>query len=412
MTVLSVSPELFVQVGGGQATTRPMKGTAARGLDADADGAVRQTLAVDPKQQAENLMIVDLLRNDLARISTAGSVRTSSLFSVETYPTFHALTSTVTARLRPGVHLRETIGALFPCGSIVGAPKIRAGEVIRELESEPRGVYTGAIGAIAPGGDMAFNVAIRTAVVAADGAGRYGVGGGIVADSDPDAEYEEALLKACVLQDLATDYGLIETLRWSPCAGFIRLDQHLARLSTSASQLGFHFDRAVAEARLSSGAKSWGRLAGDRRVRLQLSRTGDLVIAHEPAAKGPSGALKICVAHERLDAGDPFLRHKTTRREIHERAFRQAVAGGLDEAVLLNRSGDVADASRNSIFVERSGRLVTPPVATGALPGVLRACLIAEGRAVEGRLCPADLQGAGRWFIGNSLHGLRKARLV
>jgi len=207
-------------------------------------------------------------------------------------------------------------------------------------------------------------------------------------------------------------YGLIETLRWSPREGFIRLDLHLERLSTSASQLRFRFDRTGAEARLSSEAGSWVYLANDQRVRLQLARTGDLTIAYEPAAEARSGALELCVAHERLDAGDPCLRHKTTRRELHERAFAQAAAQGQDEAVLLNRSGAVADASRNSIFVERGGCLVTPPIAAGALPGVLRACLIAEGRVVEGELRQTDLQDAERWFIGNSLHGLRQARLV
>jgi len=411
-TVLSVSPELFVQVCGEAATVRPMKGTVARGGDLRADRSAREALAADPKQRAENLMIVDLLRNDLARISLAGSVRTSSLFAVETYPTFHALTSTVTARLRPCVGLRERIGALFPCGSIVGAPKIRASEVVRELEAEPRGVYTGAIGAIAPGGDMTFNVAIRTAVISAGGEGRYGVGGGIVADSDPDAEYAEALLKARVLQDLATDYALIETLRWSPDAGFIRLDGHLDRLSASAAKLGFGFDRAGAEARLAREARSWSDPADDRRIRLQLARNGDLAIAHAPVATAPSSALALCVAPDRLDAGDPFLRHKTTRREPHDRAFAAAAAQGKDEAVLLNRRGAVADASRNSIFLERDGGLVTPPLAAGALPGVLRAALIADGRAVEGELGLADLQGPRRWFVGNSLHGLRAARLA
>jgi para-aminobenzoate synthetase/4-amino-4-deoxychorismate lyase len=411
-TILSVSPELFVEVRGDQAMTRPMKGTAARGPDSDADEAARQALAADPKQRAENLMIVDLLRNDLARIGAPGSVCTPALFTVETYPTFHTLTSTVTARLRPGVGLRERIAALFPCGSIVGAPKIRASEVIRELEAEPRGVYTGAIGAIEPGGDMAFNVAIRTAVIAADGAGRYGVGGGIVADSDPDAEYEEALLKARILQDLATDYGLIETLRWSAGEGFVRLNRHLDRLSASAAQLDFGFDRAGAEARLVAAARAWPDQAGDQRIRLSLARAGGLTITRERAAQPLSRTLQLCVAHERLDAGDPFLRHKTTRRDLHERAFAQAAALGADEAVLFNRADAVADASRNSVFVELDGRLVTPPVAAGALPGVLRAALITEGRAIEGKLSLADLRGAGRCFIGNSLHGLRPARLT
>ena len=215
MIVLSVSPELWVEIEGDRATTRPMKGTSPRGRDPCADQAAREALAADPKQRAENLMIVDLLRNDLARISAPGSVRVPALFTVETYPGFHAMTSTITSRLDAGRGLRERVAALFPCGSVVGAPKIRAGEIIRDLEPEPRGFYTGALGAISPNGDMAFNVAIRTAVLMADGKGRYDVGGGIVANSDPDAEYDEACLKGRVLTDLEGDYELFETFRWS-----------------------------------------------------------------------------------------------------------------------------------------------------------------------------------------------------
>jgi len=409
--VLSVSPELFFKVSEGQATTRPMKGTAARNLDPEMDARGRQALLADPKQRAENLMIVDLLRNDLSRISAPGSVRTPALFTAETYPTFHALTSTVTARLRPGVGLRERIAALFPCGSIVGAPKIRVSQVIADLEAEPRGVYTGAIGAIEPGGDMTFNVAIRTAVIRADGEGRYGVGGGIVADSDPDAEYDEALLKGRVLSDLATDYGLIETFRWTN-AGFVRLSGHLDRLARSASQLGFAFDRDRAKAELARTARAWGNQDQDRRVRLLLSRTGDLEITHELAAARTERPLRICVADGRLDGSDPFLRHKTTRREAFDAAFAQATTLGADEAVLLNRHDAVADASRHSVFVEMDGRLATPPLTAGALPGVLRAELIAQGAAIERDITLADLQGAPRWLVGNSLHGLRPARLT
>jgi para-aminobenzoate synthetase/4-amino-4-deoxychorismate lyase len=410
-TILSVSPELFVQVRDEAAAVRPMKGTAARGCDPEADRLARQMLAADPKQRAENLMIVDLLRNDLSRISTPGSVRTSALFAVETYPTFHALTSTVTSRLRADLGLRDRIAALFPCGSIVGAPKIRASEVIRELEAEPRGVYTGAIGAIAPGGDMSFNVAIRTAVICADGEGCYGVGGGIVADSDPDAEYDEALLKARILRDLATDYGLIETLRWSPVEGFLRLARHMDRLAGSAARLGFVFHRVAVEAQLEDTARGWTPRTGDQRVRLQLARSGDLAIATAPADPRPSRVLRLTVSRGVLDAGDPFLRHKTTCREAHERAFAEALAQACDEALLLNRAGGLADGSRNSVFAELDGRLITPPVAAGALPGVLRGVLIAQGRAVEGEFDLADLRRADRCFIGNSLHGLRAARL-
>ena len=403
MTVLSVSPELWVEVTGGQATTRPMKGTAARDVDPAA-------LAADPKQRAENLMIVDLLRNDLARISAPGTVRVPDLFTVETYPSFHALTSTITSRLSGGASLRDRVAALFPCGSVVGAPKIRAGEIIRALEAAPRGVYTGALGAISPCGDMAFNVAIRTAVLRPDGTGRYDVGGGIVADSDPEAEYEEARLKGRVLTDLAEEYGLIETFRWSPAAGFVRLALHLDRMAASARQLGFAFDRPAAEQALDRLAATWAVETGDRRVRLQLSRAGALDITHAGLIASKE-ILTIGLATARLDPGDPFLRHKTTRRDVFEHAFEAAAAQGLDEVVFLNRRGEVAEASRNSVFVEVGGRLVTSPLSSGLLPGVLRGQLIDSGRAVEGDLSLALLR-SHPILLGNSLHGLRAARLA
>ena len=358
-------------------------------------------------------MIVDLLRNDLSRICEPGSVRTQALFSVETYPTLHTLTSTVTGRPRTGLGLGGRIAALFPCGSIVGAPKIRANEIIAELEDEPRGVYTGAIGWLAPDGDLSFNVAIRTAVLGADGRGTYGVGGGIVADSDPAAEYEEALLKARVLTELAGDFGLIETLRWRPGEGFVRLAGHLDRLQRSADQLGFAFDRAAVQAVFEAAAADWTLRTGDQRVRGELSRAGRLAVT-AAALDAPASAaapLRVAIAAEPIDAADPFLRHKTTRRAAHERAFALAQEAGFDETLLLNRAGRIADGSRNSVFLEADGRLVTPPVDQGALPGVLRASLIAEGRAVEGELTLGRLAN-GRWFLGNSLHGLRPAVLA
>jgi para-aminobenzoate synthetase/4-amino-4-deoxychorismate lyase len=410
MTVLSVSPELWVQVADGQATTRPMKGTSARGADPTADRIARDALAADPKQRAENLMIVDLLRNDLARISTPGSVRVPALFTVETYPSFHALTSTVTGRLEAARSLLQRVAALFPCGSIVGAPKIRAGEIIRSLEAAPRGFYTGALGAISPGGDMAFNVAIRTAVLRPDGTGRYDVGGGIVADSDPEAEYEEARLKARVLTNLAEDYGLIETFRWSPAAGFVRLGLHLERMAASARQLGFVFDRTAAERTLNRLAARWAAGGGDQRVRLQLSRAGTLDITHAAVASS-NDILDIGLATARLDPGDPFLRHKTTRREIFERAFEAAAAQGLDEVLFLNQRGEVAEASRNSVFVAVDGRLITPPLSSGLLPGVLRRQLIESGEAMEANLS-LELLRSNPIMLGNSLHGLRAANLT
>jgi len=411
-SVLSVSPELWIDVVGDQATTRPMKGTAARGTNAEADETAKQVLLADPKQRAENLMIVDLLRNDLARIGTPGTVRVPALFTVETYPSFHTLTSTVTASLRPGISLRERIAALFPCGSIVGAPKIRASEVIRTLEPEARGFYTGALGQLAPNGDMGFNVAIRTAVISDDGEARYGVGGGIVADSNPHDEYDEALLKARVLSELAADFDLIETFRWSSARGFVRLPLHLDRLTSSAGQLGFKLDRPRLEATLGGLEQEWSGRDGDRRVRLLLRRTGETDITHEAMASPLTRPLRVGIADHRLDSADPYLRHKTTRREIYDTTFSEAAALGQDEALFLNRRGLVAEASRNNLFAEIDGRLVTPSLSCGALPGVLRQSLLATGQAVERDLVLADLEAARVVYLGNSLHGLREIVLA
>jgi para-aminobenzoate synthetase/4-amino-4-deoxychorismate lyase len=410
--VLSVSPELFLEVDNGQATSRPMKGTAARSLDPKADAAAARALVADPKQRAENLMIVDLIRNDLARIAKPGSVRTPRLFTVESYPHLHTLTSTVTAELLPDLTLRERLAAVFPCGSIVGAPKIRAAQVLAGLETGARGVYTGAVGALAPNGDLKLNVAIRT-VVLRDGAGVYGVGGGVVADSDPKAEYEEACLKARLLDDLARDCDLIETLRWSQGHGFVRLSLHLDRLEASAAALGFAFDRRGAEAALGRRASGWAPTpAEDRRVRVQLSRAGDLEISDAPAPTRDGRCVRLGLAHVRLDAGDPFLRHKTTRRGAYDAASAQARAAGLDEVLLLNQRGEVADAAWNSLFVQTGGKLATPPLAAGALAGVLRSALISNGLAVEARVTLESLTRAEAIFLGNSLRGLRRARWV
>jgi para-aminobenzoate synthetase/4-amino-4-deoxychorismate lyase len=409
-TVLSVSPELFLDVAAGHATTRPMKGTVARGADLEADRAAIAGLSADPKQRAENLMIVDLLRNDLGRVAELGSVKVPALFSVETYPTLHTLTSTVTAELRQGLSLHDLLQAVFPCGSITGAPKHRAMELIADIETEPRDVYTGSIGAFAPNGDFRFNVAIRTATISADGEGRYGVGGGIVADSKPDSEYDECLLKARVLTDLSAEYGLIETLRWSQATGFVRLTLHLARLEASAGALGFPLDAAGLTAGLAQLAGTF-LSPGDRRVRVELHRSGKFDMTAALAGEEPDRPLLVAIAPERVDAGDPFLRHKTTRRTRYDLAFAAALARGRDEVIFLNRAGLVTEAARSNIFMERGGRLLTPALANGLLSGVLRRALLESGEAVEAELSLDDLRAAERWFLGNSLRGLRLARL-
>jgi len=407
--ILSVSPELFIETADGRAVTRPMKGTAARGADPKADEAAKASLRADPKQRAENLMIVDLLRNDLGRVSEQGSVKVPALFSVETYPGFHTLTSTVTSQLRPGLSLLQQMQALFPCGSVTGAPKLRAMEIIRELEAAPREVYTGSIGMIAPNGDLSFNVAIRTATLLPGGEGVYGVGGGIVVDSRPAEEYAECRLKARVLTELAGEYGLIETLRWAD--GYVRLALHLERLAVSAAALGFRFDREQVLAQLNEAELSF-LLGEERRIRCELRRDGTLQVTTAPMPPAADGAVRLAVARQRVDAGDPFLRHKTTRRAVYERAFAEAAAQDCDDALLLNRQGFVTETSRSTIFVERDGVLLTPPLEHGLLPGVLRRELIDTGAAREAPLRLDDLRQARRWFVGNSLRGLQIAEIA
>jgi para-aminobenzoate synthetase/4-amino-4-deoxychorismate lyase len=406
---ISVSPELFFSVRDGVMTARPMKGTSARGADPASDNQARTTLAADPKQRAENLMIVDLLRNDLSRVAAPGSVSTPALFTVETYPTFHAMTSTVTGAMRPDVGLEDLLKALFPCGSVVGAPKIMASQVIARLEAEPRGVYCGAIGSIAPTGEMAFSVAIRTAVLQTDGTGHYGVGGGVVADSVPADEYDEALLKARVVVDLAAPLELIETFRWEPGGGFQRLQRHLDRLSRSAEALGYRFDCDALVRSLEERSSAWPSEV-PLRVRATLQPSGLFGLSATPLESAAEQPVRVMISDEVLDSADPFLRHKTSRRGRHEHAFRSAAAAGYGEALLLNEEGQVADGSRSTVFVERDGRLVTPPISCGALPGVLRAELIERGRASEGELARSDLENA-TIFLGSSLRGLRPALL-
>jgi para-aminobenzoate synthetase/4-amino-4-deoxychorismate lyase len=411
--VFSFSPELFLAAdGSGTIRTRPMKGTAARGADAAADDAARAALAGDPKQRAENLMIVDLLRNDLARVCLPGSVRVSDLFTVETYPTLHTMTSGIEGRLTDGVTPTDLLRALFPCGSVTGAPKVRAMQIIAETEAAPRGFYCGAIGAIGPGLQLDLNVAIRT-LVAEDGSGalRMGVGSGIVFDSQARAEYEECLLKARFAS--AAPFELLETMRWEAGAGFFFLEEHLERLAEAAAYFGVEYREAAVRAALEAhvaGAR------GARRVRLRLALDGRALVASEALeaafAEG-GGAIRLHLGSARVASADPFARHKTTRRGVYEAALAEAKAAGADEAVLLNEHGRVADGSFTSLFLERDGVLLTPPPAEGALDGVLKRALMRRGtpRILERALTPEDLR-SGTLYAGNSVRGLMRATLI
>ena len=404
--ILSRSPELFVASHGSRLNARPMKGTRRRGRSLAEDAAGRAALAADAKNRAENLMITDLLRNDLGRIAEIGSVRVTDLFTVETYRTLHTMTSGITATRRPGVSTGALIENLFPCGSITGAPKLRAMEIIADLEAGPRGIYTGSIGFIAPDGDLTFNVAIRTAVIGSDGRGSIGIGGGIVADSTLEDEYREALLKMAFFTNPTEPVTLIETLLWTPAEGYALRQRHLDRLADSAAYFALPCDLAAL-----NGLLDAQRFTAPMRVRLTLDAGGPALTA---MALPPSPAVfRFTIADTPLDSQSLWLAHKTTNRAFYDAPRQRAQAAhGVDEVVFLNERGELTEGSITNLFVTRDGRLRTPPLASGLLPGTLRAELLATGQAVEQVLTLADLADAEALWLGNSVRGLMPAQWV
>ena len=393
--VLSLSPELFFELAAnGMLTARPMKGTAARGGNDDAE---RAGLAASPKDRAENLMIVDLIRNDLGRVAETGSVAVPELFRIESYPTLHAMVSTVTAQKREKASIADLLRALFPCGSVTGAPKIRAMEILRELESSPRGAYCGAIGHFAPDGSARFNVAIRTLTIAG-GEGELGIGGGVVQDSVADGEYAECLLKARFFDATRRPLELIETLRFE--TSFLRLERHLARMDNSARLFGLAFDAAAAKAALDQAVV--GR-TGPLRVRLTLDEAGaHRAVAHD--LPPTPDHWTYAVSSVRTQSADLLLRHKTNWRDLYDSEVTRL---GTDEVIFINERGELTEGARSNIFLRRDGLLLTPPLEAGVLDGRLRAEMIGCGTAREAVLTAADLKGEV-WF-GNSLRGLIRA---
>ena len=411
VTVLSASPELFIEQEGRTIFTRPMKGTAPRAGTLEADALARLQLATDVKQRAENLMIVDLMRNDIGRIAEIGSVSVTDLFTVETFKTLHQMTSGVRATLKEGVDTSELLRGIFPPGSVIGAPKIHAMELIRQLETEPRGVYCGAIGYISPEGRSLFNVAIRTAVVFRNADGEMGIGSGVVFDSAGQKEYAECLLKMKFLTDPVKRFELIETMLFDPHSGYALLGRHIERLQMSARYFAFAYDeQAVRRALAEAVAGRTERL----RVRLLLAEDGAITVTTTVLTPPAADAImRFAVSDMRLDSSDLFLFHKTTRRELYDREW-QDYAGrlGTDEVIYLNERGELAEGSRTTIFLQRDGRLLTPALSCGLLPGTLRAELIAEGRATEAVLTLADLRSAEAVYLGNSVRGLVRAAEV
>jgi para-aminobenzoate synthetase/4-amino-4-deoxychorismate lyase len=405
--VCSVSPELFFRLEGSRLECRPMKGTAPRALTPAADRAEAARLRYSEKERAENVMIVDMIRNDMGRIADTGTVIAPVLFRIERYPTVWQMTSTVTAET--GASVTDIMRVMFPCASVTGAPRRRTMEIIRDLETTPRGVYTGSIGFIAPGRRAQFNVAIRTVVIDKhDGTAEYGVGGGVVWDSTREGEYEECRTKAEVLARQWPDFSLLETIRWMPNEGYFLLRYHLERLLLSADYFDIRVDEAAVREALAGIDGEFGEAA--RRVRVLVSRDGR--VSCETAALEDEGGrpLRVAVAASPVDSTDLFLYHKTTHRGVYEHAL--AAHSGCDDVILLNERGEVTESCSANVVVEIGGKRFTPPVRCGLLAGTYRQWML-DNRLVEERvLSRADLEAASRVWLVNSVRGEREATLV
>lgn len=433
--VLSCSPELFIEKEGAMLRARPMKGTAPRSADPVADRHAAEFLANDPKNRAENVMIVDLLRNDLSRVAQTGSVKVPALFSVEPYASVWQMTSTVHSTLRAGTSFAAIMRALFPCGSITGAPKHRTMQLIDELESSPRGLYTGAIGWLdalsstastandTACGDFCLSVAIRTLTLspaAQPGAlrGTMGVGAGIVLDSVAADEYAECQLKASFLTGAEPGFELFETMYGTRDEGVRHLSRHLARLSASAAALGFRLDDEN-EIRAQITEKCAALPAQiPHRMRLALSKNGAVQLTAAvltPLADstvgvllGPDHAFPV------MHADDPLLRHKTTRRAEYDRGWREAEARGAFDTLFFNERGELTEGGRSNVFVKLAGRWWTPPLESGVLPGIMRGVLLEDIdlHAAERVLTRVDVQNAEALLVCNALRGAVQARVL
>ncbi len=415
--ILSFSPELFFSVetegNARRIESRPMKGTAPRGPTTREDCRQAEWLRNDPKNRSENLMIVDLVRNDLGRLCEFGSVKVRDLFAVERYPTVWQMTSKVNGELRRDVGYAEVFRALFPCGSITGAPKVRAMQLIAQVEDRPRGVYTGAIGYFSAQRAV-FNVAIRTLELDGD-AGSLGVGGGIVIDSDAGQEFDECMLKARFLtasaEEWPQEFSLLESLLWQ--GEYPLMELHLDRLQDSAEYFGFVCERETVRAALLEHARGLedGRA---RKVRLLMNADGCVQIASEvlSGAGGEPKVVRMRIAKQRTEPQNRMLFHKTTHRRLYDETFRTAMEAGFDETLLLNVRGEVTEGAISNVFVEKDGRWMTPPIECGLLAGVFRRHLLETLANVEETvLFLEDLQNADAVYICNAVRGMRKVEI-
>jgi para-aminobenzoate synthetase/4-amino-4-deoxychorismate lyase len=406
LAICSVSPELFFRLDGRKLESLPMKGTAPRALTPSADRAEAARLRYSEKETAENVMIVDMIRNDMGRIADTGTVTAPLLFQIERYPTVWQMTSTVTCET--DARVSDIIKAMFPCASVTGAPKRRTMRIIRDLETTPRGVYTGTVGFMAPGREAQFNVAIRTVVVdRQSGTAEYGVGGGIVWDSTGEGEYQECLAKAEVLTKRWPEFSLLETMAWRPGEGYLLLKYHIERLLRSADYFDIVVtDRDVGEA-LAAIDEDFGDSA--HKVRVLVARSGEVTCESEPIVE-EDRPLQVVVTADAIDTSNLFLYHKTTHRDVYERAL--ADHPEADDVIFANESGEITEACNANVVVEIDGRRYTPPVPCGLLAGTYRQWMLDNGLVDERVITRDDLARADRLWLVNSVRGEREAELA
>jgi para-aminobenzoate synthetase/4-amino-4-deoxychorismate lyase len=404
--ICSASPELFFSLKDGTIVSRPMKGTAQRGRTFSEDLKQAETLRHSEKDCSENIMIVDMIRNDIGRIAEPGSIKTISVFDVEKYPTVWQMTSTVSGKT--DAPLSAILKALFPCASITGAPKTKTMELIRGLEDRPRNIYTGSVGFLTPQGEACFNVAIRTALIdRKNGTLEYGVGGGIVWDSDAAAEYEETLLKARVLTRPRPDFQLLETMLWEPASGIFLLDGHLHRLGRSAAYFDVPLDVDAIRETLDQTLQTIEQ--APHKIRLLLSRDGAFEIQTTPLVQQQDERMVVGLAKKPVNSQDVFLFHKTTHRSVYEQA--RADFPDCSDVILWNERGEVTESCIANVVIRKDGKLITPPVECGLLAGVFREQLLSSGEIEERVILVEDLRKSDEVFLVNSVRKWQKCTL-
>ena len=411
-SVLSFSPELFFRKNGKEILMRPMKGTAHRGRTLEEDAENAFTLRNSEKEKSENLMIVDLLRNDLGKICEAGSVQVSASMDVEQYETLLQMTSTINGILNSSITTADVLRATFPSGSVTGAPKIRTMQIIDELEKCSRGIYTGSIGWWSMDQSV-FSVAIRTLFLDHNsGDLEMGVGSGILYEADIEREYRECELKAKFLTEARPEYKLIETIRWEDVPGYANLNLHLDRLERSAQYFLFEFNRDAVQKHLHNEESEMPNNFQRARVRLLLDESGNVEIECREL-ETPQTPVKILLSKTRTDSNNRFLYHKTTNRNLYDQELRSARTQGYFDVIFRNERDEITEGTISNIFVEKNGKLFTPPLNCGLLPGTYRRYILgsAEWDAQEKVLTVEDLQSADRIFVTNAIQGMLEASI-